>query len=64
MTQRELNRRVARATGESLELINQRGFSPLDELPPERDPLMLDWEEFENPSPISLQRTAIGDLSV
>lgn len=30
MTQRDLNRAVARATGESVQEINRRGFGPLD----------------------------------
>jgi hypothetical protein len=51
MTQSEINRAVARATGESLSTIAQRGFSleePLgldyDELP--SVPNVIDWDEL------------------
>ncbi len=39
MTQTELNRAVAAATGESLGDIRARGFSLLGPLPPEREPV-------------------------
>jgi hypothetical protein len=47
----ELNEAIARATGESVRLIDERGFSvadPLDvEFDPEpRAPLMIDWDSM------------------
>jgi hypothetical protein len=49
MSQMELNEAIARATGESVRLIDERGFSvadPLDvEFDPEpRAPFMIDWD--------------------
>ena len=51
MTQSDLNRAVASATGESIHTIASRGFS-LIEAPPtdpelSRDPLVIDWDELE-----------------
>jgi hypothetical protein len=51
MTQRELDRELARMTGESLSTIRQRGFSLVE--PPELEPLVVDWDALEK------QRTAI-----
>ncbi len=47
MTQAELNREVADATGESVGTISQIGFVPLTRLPVEveRGPLVIDWDE-------------------
>lgn len=47
MTQSELDREVARATGESVRMISSLGFVPLTIQPYERDrePLMVDWDE-------------------
>ncbi len=49
MSQRELNREVAKATGETVATIDQLGFVPLEPIPYERDrePLVVDWEELE-----------------
>ena len=49
MKQRELNREVAKATGETVATIDQLGFVPLEPIPYERDrePLVVDWEELE-----------------
>ncbi|MBC8355311.1 MAG: hypothetical protein H8E66_25320 [Planctomycetes bacterium] len=49
MNQRDLDREVARATGETVATINQMGFVPLEPIPYERDrkPLVVDWEELE-----------------
>jgi hypothetical protein len=47
MTQSELNRAVARATGESLSTIAQMGFVPLTSVPLEREPLVVDWDELD-----------------
>jgi hypothetical protein len=49
MTQSQLNRAVARATGESRSTICRMGFSVLADEPLEadRDPLVVDWDEFD-----------------
>ena len=49
MTQAELNREVAFATGETVSTVAQMGFVPLTAVPFERDrePLVLDWDEWE-----------------
>ena len=49
MTQAELNREVASATGENVTTVAQMGFVPLTAIPYERDrePLVLDWDEWE-----------------
>jgi hypothetical protein len=49
MTQAELDRAVARATGESLREVARRGFQPLTPVPFERDPesYTVDWDELE-----------------
>ena len=49
MTQAELNRAVARATGESIDTILSLGFVPLTPMPYERDPesLLVDWDELD-----------------
>ena len=44
MTQRDLNRAVARATGETVDTIEQMGFGPLDESPGEPGPNTIDWD--------------------
>jgi len=50
MTQSELNREVATATGESLKTIADLGFVPLTHIPYERDrePLTVDWDDLES----------------
>jgi hypothetical protein len=49
MTQAEMNREVAVATGESISTISNMGFVPLTRAPYERDrePLVVDWDELE-----------------
>lgn len=47
MTQRELYRAVARATGESLSTVSRNGFVPLRPIPMERQPLMVDWDSID-----------------
>jgi hypothetical protein len=44
MTQRDLNRAVSRATGESLHTISQLGFVPLTPMPIERESRCIDWD--------------------
>ena len=48
MTQRELNRAVAQATGESMSTVASLGFVPLTIGPVEREPLVVDWEELDD----------------
>ncbi len=47
MTQSELNRAVAQATGETVQTIAKLGFVPLTTIPIEREPLMVDWDQWE-----------------
>lgn len=47
MTQSELNRAVAAATGESVGTIAAMGFVPLTEGPVEREPLIVDWDDVD-----------------
>ena len=47
MTQAELNREVAQATGETITAIKQMGFVPLTESPVEREPLTVDWDALD-----------------
>ena len=45
MTQRELNRAVARATGETIDTVSRRGFTlQCGHAHAERNPLVLDWD--------------------
>lgn len=52
MTQAELNREVARSTGETVSTIEQRGFVPLRHIPFEREPLFVDWDELDANRPV------------
>ncbi|REJ74270.1 MAG: hypothetical protein DWQ34_23930 [Planctomycetota bacterium] len=50
MTQSDLNRAVAHATGETVTTIRELGFVPLMPIPYEheadvREPLAIDWDE-------------------
>jgi hypothetical protein len=45
MAQRDLNRAVARATGETVSEIAHRGFVPLTTMPYEREGATDDWDE-------------------
>jgi len=47
MTQAELNRAVAAATGETVRTVAEMGFVPLTEGPVEREPLTADWDEVD-----------------
>ena len=57
MTQNELNRAVARATGESVSLISSMGFVPLSDTPHEheREPQTVDWDKPQQNRCVSLQ---------
>ena len=49
MDQRDLNREVAKATGETVATIDKVGFVPLHPNPYERDrdPLVVDWDKLD-----------------
>ena len=47
MTQAELNRQVAEATGETVSTIRDMGFVPLTPVPVEREPLVVDWDDVD-----------------
>jgi hypothetical protein len=48
MTQRDLNRAVARATGESVDTIEQMGFGPMDESAGDPEPNTIDWDSDDD----------------
>ena len=48
MTQNELNRAVAAATGETVKTIAEIGFIPLNPTPVQREPLVVDWERADD----------------
>jgi hypothetical protein len=54
MTQHELNRAIARATGESVTLISNMGFVPLTHAPQEYEPQTVDWDEIQQSRRITL----------
>jgi hypothetical protein len=68
MTQFQLDRAVARATGDCRSTIRRLGFSPLAPTAPEpeREPLVVNWDDLDRqhggPSPLSRQHrmAAIG----
>lgn len=64
MTQRELNRSVARLTGESVQEIARRGFVPLSSIPVERDPedLILDWDAHDLERNVALVDQPLNEL--
>jgi hypothetical protein len=49
MTQSQLNRAVARATGESVATIRRMGFTHLPDMLVEADrkPLVVDWDDLD-----------------
>ena len=48
MTQNDLNRAVAAATGETVSTIAAMGFVPLASVPVEREPLVVDWDRADD----------------
>ncbi len=56
MTQRQLDRAVARATGESIATITGMGFVPLRTIAYEREPLVIDWDEHDQDQRITIAR--------
>ena len=59
MTQAELYREVARATGESVDTIQQMGFVVLTRVPVEREPLRIDWDRLDADRRVSLHRPRV-----
>ena len=59
MTQAELNRKVARATGESVDTIVRMGFSMLTSDPIEREPQTVDWDRLDAGRRVSLRRPSM-----
>jgi len=57
MTQQELNRHIARITGESMATIKQRGFHTLQPIPnePDRRPLTVEWDDIDGERQRSLR---------
>lgn len=49
MTQTELNRAVAQATGEAVDTICRHGFSVVDPASLDREPLVIDWDDQDPP---------------
>jgi hypothetical protein len=47
MTQSELNRAVAKATGETVRTVANFGFIQLTAIPIEREPLVIDKDNFD-----------------
>ena len=47
MTQSQLDRAVARATGESVSAIAEMGFVTLTSIPVEREPTVVDWDQLD-----------------
>ena len=45
MTQADLNRAVAVATGETVEAIARQGFTLVEVSPLDREPLVFDWDD-------------------
>ena len=45
MTQADLNRAVAEATGESIETIARQGFGFVEVPQADREPLVFDWDD-------------------
>ena len=54
MTQHELNRAVAQATGETVSTISALGFIPLTGQPFEREPQTVDWDGLDGERNVSL----------
>ena len=55
MTQSELNRMVAQATGENISTISGMGFVPLTPIPFERESRTVDWDAPDQQRCTSLQ---------
>jgi hypothetical protein len=56
MNQRDLNRVVAQATGESVTTISRMGFVPLIPGQIDREPQFLDWDRLDEQRNVPLTR--------
>ena len=54
MNQRDLNREISRATGESVSTIAGMGFVELRPIPFEQEPLTMDWDEHDAERTVSV----------
>ena len=54
MTQADLNRAVARATGETVEMVAQRGFSLLGQDSKQREPTVIDWDDLQTKRAVAI----------
>ncbi len=63
MTQRDLNRAVARATGESVDMIERMGFGPMEDPPDELSGEPSD-ERSDDPAPSVIDWDADDDARV
>ena len=54
MNQRDLNREISRATGESVSTIAGMGFVELRPIPFEHEPLTMDWDEHDAEHTVSV----------
>ena len=59
MNQADLNRAVAEATGETVATIAERGFTLLTRTPVEREPLVMDWDTYDEERRVGVSRSAI-----
>ena len=59
MTQAELDREVAQATGESVDTIAEMGFVVLTRIPIEREPRRIDWDRLDANRRVSLHRPRV-----
>jgi len=64
MTQAELNREVARATGESVAEIRHLGFVPLTMEPYEQEPQVVDWDELNEQRDVVFPCPSVRTLAV
>ncbi len=60
MTQSDLNREIARATGESVMTIARMGFVPLTETPYEPELRHIDWDDADRSRHLSFQPVRRG----
>jgi len=61
MNQAELNRAVAEATGETVATIAKRGFTLLTPTPIEREPLVMDWNRFDEERRVGFARLRLPE---
>ncbi|MEQ8788677.1 MAG: hypothetical protein RIC55_20370 [Pirellulaceae bacterium] len=54
MKQSDLNRAVAASLGETISTIASRGFSLVSDSMDERDPLVVDFDDMSQPTPLPL----------